>query len=125
MRVCNFVLAIVSVAPLVCVALSFMQELEMCMKVVAILTSASALLLTRILKTEAYQLKLYQRTKTCLSLRELFRQMKYEDCWSEKKMMEYVEQFLTIMKEDAEISLQNLQLQIDNESELFQNEIIS
>ena len=124
MRICNIMLAITSVAPLVCMALSFIQGFEVGMKIVAILTSAGGLLLTRILKVEAYHLKLYQRTKTCLNLRDLFRQIIYEYCWSEEKLGEYVERFRTIIKEDTSMSLQNLQLQMDYEGELFQDKII-
>ena len=125
MRICNLSLAAASVVPLLCVTLSFIQGIELHMKIAAAITSAVAMLLTRILKAEAYHLKLYQRTKTCLYLRDLFRQMKYEHDWSEEKVEEYVDRFRAIMIEDTNMSLQNLQLQIDNEGELFQNEIIS
>lgn len=121
----NIVLSATSVVPIVCVTLSFISELETHMKVAAILASAAAMILTRILKVEAYYLKLSQRTKTCLRLRDLGRQMKYESNWNEQKVEGYVESFRTIMKEDADMSLQNLQVQISSGGELYQNEIIS
>lgn len=121
----NIVLSATSVVPIVCVTLSFISELETHMKIAAILASATAMILTRILKVEAYYLKLSQRTKTCLRLRDLGRQMKYESNWDEEKIENYVESFRTIMKEDADMSLQNLQVQISSGGELYQNEIIS
>lgn len=121
----NIVLAFVSVAPVVCVTMSFITEIERYMKVAAILTSAAAMILTRILKVEAYYFKLSQRTKTCLRLRDLNRQMKYENHWDEQKFESYVESFRTIVKEDTDMSLQNLQLQISNGEGLFQTEITS
>lgn len=121
----NIVLAVVSVVPVVCVTMSFITEIERYMKVAAILTSAAAMILTRILKVEAYYFKLSQRTKTCLRLRDLGRQMKYENHWDEQKFESYVESFRTIVKEDTDMSLQNLQLQISNGEGLFQTEIAS
>lgn len=121
----NILLAVVSVAPVVCATLSFIAEIETQMKVAAILTSSAAMILTRILKVEAYYFKLSQRTKTWLRLRDLDRQMKYENHWDEQKLESYVESFRTILKEDTDMSLQNLQLQISNCGELFQTEITS
>lgn len=88
------------------------------------MASASAMILTRIVKAEAYSLKLFQRTKTCLALRDLSREMKYEHVWNEKKIDEYVQIFRGIMKEDTDMSWQNLQTQIENQHDLFQDEII-
>lgn len=121
----NILLAVVSVAPVVCVTLSFISKIETQMKVAAILMSSVAMILTRILKVEAYYFKLSQRTKTCLRLRDLDRQMKYENHWDEQKLESYVGSFRTIVKEDTDMSLQNLQLQISNCEELFQTEITS
>lgn len=125
MRNCNIALAVTGVVPLVCMALSFIPELELAMKVAAILVSATAVFFTRYLKAEAYHMKLFQRTKTCLNLYDLSRQMRYEHQWNEQKVDEYVRKFREIMAEDTGMSLQNLQFQIDNEDNLFQNEIAS
>lgn len=121
----NIVLAVASVAPMICVTLSFIPEIAVHMKIAAILTSSAAMILTRILKVEAYYFKLSQRTKTCLRLRDLDRQMKYENHWDEQKFKSYVESFRTIVKEDTDMSLQNLQLQISSGEEMFQTEITS
>lgn len=125
MRICHIVLSIVSVVPLVCVSLSFIKDLDIVMRVLAIVVSAMALLMTRILKVEVYNLKLFQRTKTCLGLRDLLRQIKYEDKWNEETVKKYTQDFRKIMEEDMDMSLKNMQLQIENERELFQDEIIS
>ena len=125
MKICNITLVTVGVVPMACVSLSFIQGIEIFMKIAAIITSAVAMLLTRILKIEAYHAKLYQRTKTCLSLRDLFRQMTYESNWDDPKVNEYVRQFRKIMNEDADISLQNMQLQIDGMGDFYQNDILS
>lgn len=122
---CSIALAVASVVPMVCVTLSFIAEIEIYMKIAAILTSATAMILTRIMKIEAYYFKLNQRTKTCLRLRDLARKMKYEDHWDEQTLESYVESLRTIIKEDTDMSLQNLQLQISNGEELFQTEITS
>lgn len=124
-RVCNITLAILSVIPMVCISLSFVKEIDLLMKGAAIVASAGAMITTRILKVEAYPLKLFQRTKTYLSLRDLSRQLKYEQRWDEQRLDEYLQLFRKIMKDDTEMSWQNLQLQIENERELFQEEIIS
>jgi len=121
----NILLAVMSVAPVVCVTMSFITEIERNMKVAAILTSAAAMILTRILKVEAYYFKLSQRTKTWLRLRDLDRQMKYENHWDEQKFESYVESFRKIVIEDTDMSLQNLQLQISSGEELFQTGITS
>lgn len=121
----NIALAVASVAPVVCMTMSFISEIETRMKVAAILISAIAMILTRILKVEAYYFKLSQRTKTCLRLRDLVRRMKYENHWDEQKLESYVESLRAIVKEDTDMSLQNLQLQISNGEELFQTEITS
>lgn len=125
MKICNCLLVTASVMPLLCMALSFVKEIEVGMRIVAMVASAGTLFLTRFLKVEAYALKLYQRSKTCLKLRDLRRQMKYEHNWSLEKLKEYTEMFRIIMNEDTGLSLQNLQTQIDYEEELFQNKMIS
>lgn len=124
MRICNIVLAVISVIPLICISMSFIDKLDISMRITTIAASASAMILTRIVKVEAYSLKLFQRTRTCLALRDLSRQMKYEYEWNEKKIDEYVQIFRKIMKEDTDMSWQNLQTQIENQDDLFQDEII-
>ena len=125
MKICNCLLVTASVMPLLCMALSFVKEIEVGMRIVAMVASAGTLFLTRFLIVEAYALNLYQRSKTCLKLRDLRRQMKYEHNWSLEKLKEYTEMFRIIMNEDTGLSLQNLQTQIDYEEELFQNKMIS
>lgn len=124
MKICNIVLAVNSVIPLICISLSFLDKLDIVMRITAVVASAVAMILTRILKVEVYSSKLLQRTKTCLALRELARQMKYEQDWNKKKIDEYVQIFSKIMKEDTDMSWQNIQTQIENEGDLFQDEII-
>lgn len=124
MQICNIVLAVISVVPLICISMSFIDKLDIGMRITTIAASAGAMILTRIVKVEAYSLKLLQRTKTCLALRDLLRQMKYEHEWNEKKIDEYVQIFRRIMKEDTDMNWQNLQVQIENEADLFQDEII-
>lgn len=125
MRVCNMALAAIGVVPMACMSLSFIQGAETVMRVAAIITSACSILLTRIVKVEVYPIKLYQRTRTCLNLRTLLREIKYEHNWNDETEDEYVQKFHKIMNEDTEISLRNLQYQIDNEEDFFQNDIIS
>lgn len=125
MRICNITLVTAGVVPMACISLSFIQDIEMLMKIATVITSAVAMLLTRILKIEVYHVKLYQRTKTCLSLRDLFRQMTYENNWEDSKVNEYVQQFQKIMNEDTNVSLQNVQLQIEGMGEFYQNDILS
>lgn len=125
MKYYHIFLTIASVIPLVCISMSFIEGMDIAMRVAAIMASAVGLIFTRIFRVETYNLKVYQRTKTCLKLRALLRQIKYEMDWDDQKIKKYVQDFQTIMKEDTEMTLKNLELQMEQEEVLFQNDIIS
>lgn len=121
--ICNWCLAVASIFPVVCLSLSFLNGVETVMKVCAIFFSMVLVFLTRFLKIEAYGTKLMQRSKTYLALCDLYRKMKYNLIWSDESVDAFVHQFRDIMIEDMNMSLQNIQLQIDSGEALFQDEI--
>lgn len=124
MKFYNIVLAITGLIPVVCIALSFAERIQLEMKIAAVIASAVAVLMTRVLKVEAYGVKLRQRTKTYLRLCDLYREMKYDYKWNDEKERAYVEKYREIMREDTMMSLQNLQEQLKNGELLYQDDII-
>ena len=120
---CHIVLAVVSLLPIICMAFSFLPQATMVMKILAITSSAVSIFLTRIIKLEAYGAKLTQRTKTYLALCSLHREIVYESDWNKKKTDLYFGKFTEVIKEDTEMSLQNLQRQIESGEALFQDEL--
>lgn len=119
----HWVMNAASVVPLVCMALSFAEPLEIFMKILAVIMSAVSIFLSQALQTEVYDQKLQQRSKTYLELCDLSREMKYESEWNEKNMKAYVLRYRNIMKDDKIMSLSNIELQIQNVQKLYQSEI--
>lgn len=119
----NGILVTMNTIPLASIALSFIDSIEVPMKIIAIISSAVSVLVSNLLKSEVYHMKMIQRTKTYLSLCELKRDIKYETVWDRKTEERYIEKYKEIMKEDTIMSLKNMEVQIKNLEGLFQNEI--
>ena len=124
-QVYNWILVTMNTIPLAAIALSFIEAIESPMKITAIITSAVSVWVSNILKSEVYHMKMTQRTKTYLYLCELKRDIKYENIWNTELEKKYVDRYKEIMKEDTVMSLKNLEAQVKNLEELFQNEIDS
>ncbi len=118
-----FVLIVTNIIPLACIALSFAQTMEMFMKIAAVITSTVSILLSQILQAEVYDMKLQQRSKTYLELCALVREIEYETVWDKKNENSYILEYKKIMKEDTIMSLNNIELQIQNAQKMYQNEI--
>ena len=121
----NGVLVTMNTIPLAFIALSFIDSIEVPMKITAIISSAVSVLVSNLLKSEVYHMKMIQRTKTYLNLCELKRDIKYEIVWDRETEERYIEKYKEIMKEDTIMSLKNMEVQIKNLEGLFQNEIDS
>lgn len=119
----NIALIVANTVPLACMALSFVDSIQMVMKIAAVITSTVSIFLSQMLRVEIYDIKLMQRSKTYLSLCGLNREIKYECMWTREKEEEYIKKFSDIMKEDTEMSLHNLEVQAKNAEKLQQNDI--
>lgn len=122
-RWCNFTLVMTNTIPLACMTLSFVESIQDFMKIAAVITSTFSILISQILKVEAYDLKLQQRSRTYLRLCDLNREIKFEKNWNQHKEKEYVRKYRKIMQEDAENSLQNVKMQAENAGKLYQSEM--
>lgn len=122
-RVYNIALIVTNTIPLACMALSFIESIQVIMKIAAVITSTISIFLSQMLRAEVYDIRLMQRSKTYLNLCDLNREMKYECVWNQEKEDEYINKFRNIMKEDTIMSLSNLQIQAKNTEKLQQNEI--
>lgn len=121
----NQILVVASVLPICTIAISFYEPIELLMKILTVIVSAIAIVITRKIKVSAYGEKTVQRTKTIMELRALKRKIKYESNWNGVKLDQYASCFCNIMDEDTKMSLDNIKLQIDKGEEIFQNEIYS
>lgn len=113
----------VNTIPIVLVALSFIDSIQVIMKIMAIIAGAVSVFLTQTMRVEVYNEKLMQRSKTYLKLCDLKREIKYERVWNDKKGDEYVRKYRDIMIADMEMSLHNLETQTKNGYELYQSDI--
>ena len=118
----NIALIVMNTIPLSCMALSFVESIQIIMKIMAVITSMISIFLSQMLKVEVYDIKLMQRSKTYLNLCDLYREIKYECIWNREKEEEYIKRFKDIMKEDSIMSLQNLEIQSQNVEKLYQND---
>lgn len=100
----NGILVTMNTIPLASIALSFIDSIEVPMKIIAIISSAVSVLVSNLLKSEVYHMKMIQRTKTYLNLCELKRDIKYEIVWDRETEKRYIEKYKDIMKEDSIMS---------------------
>lgn len=89
------------------VALSFLENLQVIMKVVSLLASAIGAVVPLIAKGLAWNENLRQRTVTYLKLDELMRDMRYEKSLDENSLNRYVERYKEIISEDNKMGLGN------------------
>lgn len=85
--------------------LSFISEIEFLCKVIGIVLSAAATIITGISNLYNYEQRWRQRSVTYLKLLELKRDLKFEAEMSEEKFTEYRERLNIIMRQDAELWL--------------------
>lgn len=116
---CRNGLIAANIVPLVLVALSFIENIQDVMRIIAILAEAVDVLLAKILRVEVYSDKLMQRTTTYLRLCDLKREVKYERIWNASKQETYVKKFREIMLEDTRMSLHNLEVQAKYVEEIY------
>ncbi len=89
------------------IALSFLENLQVIMKVLSLLSGAIGVMLPMIAKGLAWDENLQQRTITYLKLDELMRDMRYEKSWNENSLNGYVERYKAITSEDNKMGLGN------------------
>ena len=89
------------------VALSFLDKLEVMMKVASLLSGLLGAIISTIASGLAWNEKLQQRTATYLKLDELLRDMKYEKSFDEDSLNRYVEQYKTIVRDDDKMGQEN------------------
>ena len=122
-RIYHIALIVANTIPLACMALSFVDAIQMIMKIAAVITSTISIFLSQLLRVEVYDIKLMQRSKTYLSLCGLYREIKYEYMWTREIEERYIKKFSDIMEEDTEMSLHNLEMQTRNAEKLQQSDI--
>lgn len=104
------------------IALSFVPGIGDLMRILAILGGLFSIWLTQHMKSKAYGVKAMQRSTTFLRLCELHWQMRYTQNLTSEALQSFTEKFLNIMRLDTEMSLQNLQIQIDSSEEIYKSE---
>lgn len=85
------------------IGLSFISEIEFLCKVIGIVLSAAATIITGISNIYSYEQRWKQRSVTYLKLLELKRNLKLEGQMTEEKFAEYRKQLNTIMSQDTEL----------------------
>lgn len=97
----------VSVAMVICqgttvlaIALSFVDKIDIWMKIFGIIASALALIIYRISEIYALRDRTEQRTETYLRLDELERDIYYESDMTEEKLEFYIDRLKKIIRDD-------------------------
>lgn len=104
------------------ISLSFVPVIGDLMKILAILGGILSIVITQQMKTRAYGVKAMQRSKTFLRLCDLRLEIRYTQHWTPEVLQSFTEKFLNIMRSDTEMSLQNLQMQIESSEENYRSE---
>lgn len=120
---CNRILNISNAVLLGGMSLSFVPGIGDGMKVIAIGGGIASVLMTQHMKAKAYGAKAMQRSKTYLNLCDLRWEMRYTQDWTHETVQKFTDKFLNIMRMDTEMSLQNLQTQIDSGEDIYKSEI--
>lgn len=120
---CNQILNIANAVLLGGVSLSFAPEIGDGMRVLAIAGGIVSVLMSQHMKMKAYGSKAMQRSRTYLALCELRWEMRYTRNWTEETVKLFADKFLNIMRQDTNLSLQNLQAQIESGEEIYRSEI--
>jgi len=94
-----------------CVALSFLEELQTGMKVAGLLLSAIGSIIPLVAQGLAWNEKLQQRTTTYLKLDELLRDIRCENFLGEERLEGYVTRYKAIISADNEMGRQNVVIQ--------------
>lgn len=118
----NLFLSIANAMVIGGISLSFVPVIGNLMKILAILGGIFSILITQQMKTQAYGVKAMQRSKTFLRLCDLRLEMRYKQHWTPEVLQSFTENFLNIMRLDTEMSLQNLQIQIESSEEIYRSE---
>ena len=90
------------------IALSFLENLQIWMKILSLLFSAIGTIVPLISRGLAWNEKLQQRMFTYLKLDELMRDMKYEKSFDETSLDRYVKCFKIIVSVDNKMGLNNV-----------------
>lgn len=89
------------------VALSFLDKLEVWMKVASLLSGTLGVIISAIASGLAWNERLQQRTATYLKLDELMGDMKYEKSFDEDSLNRYVERYRIITRDDNKMGKEN------------------
>lgn len=120
-QIVNMIVSVLYTSTTFFIALSFVNEWQVCMKVISLLSSAIGSIASLVAKGFAWNEKLQQRTTTYMELDRLMRDMRYEKSLDENNFDRYMERYKVIRDEDDRMGLENAIL-VGNYSEKIAKE---
>jgi len=111
---CNVALSVMQPLVAVAMALSFIEEIEIIVKIIGIILTGACMITYRLCEVLGLKGKVEQRTLTYLRLDELEREIQYEPLINKEKELEFIGRFKAIIIDDDRRCESNIKKVIRN-----------